>query len=368
MTSSPADDDGVRRSTRKRSPPKSLFKQADSLNVLTEALTKKRKAAPSSTKPKSKTSSTKSLTPPARVIDDDSDSTSYATALQNSESPAATTATRVSLPSPEEARLPPKIPEFTGTNQERLEACLKALTTSREFVHQFDEKDSSHFALKLKAVEKFLSAVVESRGRHGTKRSDPAALYVCGVPGIGKTSGVRFCCDKVVNGERKASVVHINSGHMKSAVSFRKEFGAALGIKTKNPKIETILGRIKDGNQHDNLLIVVVDEIDLLLSGSTGDIDVKATKGCEKVVKDMLDWANDPELCFVLIGISNSSGNAMYSRLQQLGEVRSKLCSHILPRICLSHHPCSSRTRLHSSHTTRVTFGKSLRQRLGPQS
>ena len=249
-----------------------------------------------------------------------SDSLSYVTARQTEASPVQ--GRRISLSPALRAEDQQNLPQFYGTDREKLNACLDALSPSQgSFSLHFDPSGSSVFSKNLKRIEKFLASTIDSKGKHGTNKNDPAAIYVCGAPGIGKTSGIKWCCDQLLRSDgnkSKAKVLFVNAGHMQtgnSEESFYKQLAPCVGLK-QSIKIDSIAKKLKS-----NLVVVVVDEIDLLLSDSATDVDEASATESEKLVKNLLDWANNPTRQFVLIGISNSSGNSKYARLQQLGKV-----------------------------------------------
>jgi hypothetical protein len=244
----------------------------------------------------------------------------------------------VSLSPATVASRPSPRPDFSGTDKERLTRCLETLRISQEVdAPEFDADGTSHLSVNLKRVENFLTAVIESDGEHGHISSSPdvssdcisppAALYVCGVPGIGKSLGIKWCCRKAVataaerseNHLLEARFIHINAAHLQGLPEFYREIATGLGLKSfKKESIQKKLSH--EGKKlKRTLLIVAMDEIDLLISDSPNDVE-KVT-GTEKVAQVMLSWAADPKVRFALIGISNSSGNAKYARLQQLGKV-----------------------------------------------
>jgi hypothetical protein len=120
------------------------------------------------------------------------------------------------------------IPTFDGTDHEKLCACLDALKTSHlvnfpTICFPSDEfAAKSQFAANILKVSNFVRAIVVSHRQRG---GDPgtstasAALYVCGAPGLGKSSGVRWCCETVkksspVNVETK--ICHVNAAYLTS--------------------------------------------------------------------------------------------------------------------------------------------------------
>jgi hypothetical protein len=236
------------------------------------------------------------------------------------------------------ASRPSPLPDFAGTDKERLTMCLDALRPSQVDAPVFDADGTSHFSVNLKRVENFLTAVIDSEGEHGHVSSSPiaisdcisppAALYVCGVPGTGKSLGIKWCCRKAVakaaehsdNYGLEAKFIHIKAAHLQGLPEFYKEIASGLGLKSfKKDTIQKMLSH-QGSKAKRILLIVALDEIDLFISDSPNDVG-KVTGRTEKVAQVMLSWAADPKVRFALIGISNSIGNAKYARLQQLGKV-----------------------------------------------
>jgi Cdc6-like AAA superfamily ATPase len=222
------------------------------------------------------------------------------------------------------------LPEIEGTAEEKLNACLDALSMTNQAESNCFYRSGTHFASNLKTIQRFLSASIESRGVQGGDEGEPAALYVCGVPGVGKTSGVKWCCTKAIEEAARNTdydgpipkVVHINAGHLSSASAPQGILLQALAraVGMSNPgsqKKHNILKRIKK-----EMLLVVVDEIDLLVSKSNQDVEGKLT-GTEEVIQTLLGFAEEISMPIALIGISNSSANDKYHRLNNIGKVRS---------------------------------------------
>jgi hypothetical protein len=70
------------------------------------------------------------------------------------------------------------------------------------------------------------------------------------------------------------------------------------------------------------MILVVVDEIDLLVSESSQMLEGRRP-GTEGVIQTLLGYAQDESMPIALIGISNSSANNKYHRLNEIGKVRS---------------------------------------------
>jgi hypothetical protein len=223
------------------------------------------------------------------------------------------------------------LPEIEGTAEEKLTASLDALKMTNQAENDYFYRSGTHFASNLKTILRFLCASIESKGGHGGKEGEPAALYVCGVPGIGKTSGVKWCCTKAIEATTNNSdyegptptVVHINAGHMSSASKpeaiLLEEMARALHMKVpEKQKKNNILKHIK-ANQ---MILVVVDEIDLLVSESSQMLEGRRP-GTEGFIQTLFAYVQDKTMPIALIGISNSAANNKYHRLNEIGKVRS---------------------------------------------
>lgn len=217
-------------------------------------------------------------------------------------------------------------PTFSGTDHEKLRACGNALNTANHAARPTIINDrSSKFASNIRAVSTFLDAVVGSNGQHGGEAGEPTALYVCGAPGLGKTSGVKWCCiNAVKSANHQASqtkVCNINAGFLAKQTSplqcVLSELGGCLGTKAAKPPTKAIKKMLKSSEDKPNktLIILVVDEIDALVSGRD-----TSTAG-EACLRTLLAWANDPVMQIALIGISNCMNDAKTDRILELGSV-----------------------------------------------
>jgi hypothetical protein len=65
-------------------------------------------------------------------------------------------------------------------------------------------------------------------------------------------------------------------------------------------------------------VILIIDEIDFIVSERLVDDRLVSS---EDFLQTVLKWANDDQMAFALIGISNSVANARGRRLHQLGQV-----------------------------------------------
>jgi hypothetical protein len=196
---------------------------------------------------------------------------------------------------------------------------------------------NSQFEDRLQRIYSFVMNSIKSSGQHGGTPNDPPAIYVCGVPGIGKTSGVHWCCEKAIeecngSGFGVSALCKINSGILMTAsdalTELFSEMGKALGIA--NPTRTLVERRLKQGKKgQGSVLILVVDEIDILLSdGNSG----RKSKRSEDLLHEIMRMANDVNYRLVLIGMANASGEGKYKRMQRGG----KVCAHLLTEF--EHH------------------------------
>lgn len=220
------------------------------------------------------------------------------------------------------------LPTFKGTDRERLVACIQALKGSYTVdISSFDPDRKSRFSYNLDRVQDFLGGVLQRFESGPADQVEPSssALYVCGVPGIGKTMGIKWCCENAIdNSDLDVNWVHINAGRLQNMPAILAEFATALGYKSSVKK-NTIRRKLQ---AKTTTLIAVVDEIDLLIPNHDG----KESKTV-KIVQELLDWANDGKTRFVLIGVSNSSANTKYTRLQELGKVSPCIIFQIHHRV-----------------------------------
>ena len=223
-------------------------------------------------------------------------------------------APRVSV-SPDFAAHPLSLPDFKGTALERLEACLEALNPSHQAERPTIGNDlHSNFAKNIGRVSEFTQSTLSSECLNGGQEGVSAALYVCGAPGIGKTSGVLWCCDQAISSlnaddgpKPRLSVVN---GLEQSWDAILDDLGSTLGFKNSCSE-KRIISALRKGKVP---VLMVVDEIDALVAIGSSKFEG---------LKKLLQWANDPEAHLALIGISNSMNDEKAHEIREAGEVRN---------------------------------------------
>jgi len=221
------------------------------------------------------------------------------------------------------------IADSKQTCKDKIQACLEALNLNHQEgsgIPTMDVSENSRIADNMKDLLSFLHASVQSEGRHSGSEGESTALYVGGGPGVGKTSAVKWCCKQVIapwnNSDNSLApeskspfFVHINVNHVLAGQSsgrsndpVRSELSQRLGVRlgTKS-QMRTYLNRTR------KTLILILDEVDALVRNPS----VRANQE----LANLMDSANDETVSMVLIGISNSVGDATYERLQNSGQV-----------------------------------------------
>lgn len=254
---------------------------------------------------------------------------SYSRATRESFAPATLPSTRTT---PE--------PEKVIFIKQKIDASLKALSPSFSGARPaFLGVENSKFAASLTEVYGTLREMIGLEENNIDTEHQPTSLYVCGGPGIGKTSSVLWSCENVINQwndasregddemgyEPKLCYLNASTGLSSggSTDSILKKFAKKIGKKVgfKNPGSNISLERIKSKLVRDgNLAVVVLDEIDSLLTGNSTDID-GPLKASERALSEIMKYANDEEFPMVVVGISNTTGTARYHRLAHVANV-----------------------------------------------
>lgn len=202
----------------------------------------------------------------------------------------------------------------------------------------------SNYRTNVTQVHRLLTQMVASRltgcieQGSSIMKGNPAAFYVCGPAGVGKTTAVTWCCKdvkKLLNGDWKKhgiapAVVDMNCTQFEAGnADFRNSFFEKVW-ETCDPtslkRDESSLWRsLKSANSRDKrrFLILVLDEIDQLVLQNTES--QQARNNGEKLLRDLNSWADDSDVRFVLVGISNAMNNVQYRRVNHFVKVRCSL-------------------------------------------
>lgn len=228
-------------------------------------------------------------------------------------------------------------PDLKKTVGQKLKACQNALGSSFNVLRSLsatDSKDPTLFQKNVDIIRTFLREAIDSDGAHGQEEGDPACLYVCGSPGVGKTSSIKWA---IKEAERYASeqqdldnllvpsFCFLNAADVGSPKNVTDMMANALSLSKKRTSLENVkkaLGPSQNGKGAPkcSCLIMVIDEIELLLSDKNSTSDKPMSSG-EAVLKMLGDWSAAHDFHFALVGISNSIGNEHAKRLQRFGLV-----------------------------------------------
>lgn len=188
-----------------------------------------------------------------------------------------------------------------------LDECLKRLSSCTSGERLAVLQDTS-FGRNLREIFNFIMETASGTG-------EASSLYISGTPGVGKTSGVRWCLEAASSDE---------------TFETRSCIVSASSLASKNDAKEAIISSIAEsidsGARTENGLrqqlkkgphfFLVIDEMDHMVSVNESDGERRV--GAENVLSTLVDWSQDPDLRFSLIGISNAIGNQSYQRLRQV--------------------------------------------------
>jgi hypothetical protein len=204
-------------------------------------------------------------------------------------------------------------PEKKKLIGEKLDSCKRALQGSSKNSRKLamvDDSKSSTFKTQVTEIQDFLKAAVESDGTGRGDASVNSILYICGSPGVGKTSTVEWCCAQA---DVNWCCVNVASGDHKAILV---DAGEILKMKVKKPTISSFTNFVK---KSEEVIVLVIDEIDSLVAARGVESSTKSHG--ENLLGDLFSLAADPEMPFVLIGISNAVDTVPARRLKFLGMV-----------------------------------------------
>lgn len=218
-------------------------------------------------------------------------------------------------------------PEKYSTVGERLRSCQRVLQVSHRCpISNVEAGQSNKFQAQVNAVEKFIMGTISSNGRHGGTANAKPILYICGSPGVGKTTAVNWCCDQAERAVRKGEVDGVNEiliGRLKTiltrdAKEILHDIAGVLGMGSKAMTMKNHKDLLKKVAKKKEMVILVIDEVDNMVSARGGEPE----SGSAKILQSLCELACDPTCKFSLVGISNAVDNAQAKALKKVGMVR----------------------------------------------
>jgi hypothetical protein len=211
----------------------------------------------------------------------------------------------------------------TKETEEKLRSCLEALKDDTQ-CSTYETSGKTHFSMNLRTVTTFLREVVQSNGAQGDAKGSPASLFVYGPPGIGKSTGILWCCDLVAHATdlpkeaNQPRFCHIYAADLvdnSDAENFiLSKIFTALGerksARTKDFSL-SIKRVLKDSNK---TLVIVFEKVESLLS--KGEFAV-----AEEFLKPLHKLAADESVPLALIEISNEKVNRRLSKVAKVRRV-----------------------------------------------
>lgn len=196
----------------------------------------------------------------------------------------------------------------------------------------FGDPDS-HFRKNAVKLLGLVDKLVRSRvlAKKDDLAGSPAALYLCGSPGIGKTTAVKWSCQKVLKESYFIDLgiqpvfVDVNCSQLgapgtdarKKVMGDIWEACDAGGKGCDDAKLKRMLTS-KKGRKRC-FVILVLDEIDNLVDPSSESTETR-TSG-EKLIKELYEWSSDPTCRCAVVGIGNAMNNTKYRRVEEFMKV-----------------------------------------------
>lgn len=235
--------------------------------------------------------------------------------------------------------------EDKRSDSEKLGQCLQKLGDEMECNGRYNGfalgGTESKLRKNISAISAILEEMIQSRvmdslsSTVNNMKSETAALYVCGVPGTGKSSGIQFCCNRILDRAKnnptfmqgvEPIVVEINAAHLaacKTGDSLKSKVvndiwekcDSSMSKRTENALFKR-LSSTRAGKK-PGFVILVLDEVDQLMKEN----ETKATNAAEKLLEQLNKWASDPTCRFALICIGNSMNNSKQRRLEEFVKV-----------------------------------------------
>jgi ATPase family associated with various cellular activities (AAA) len=231
----------------------------------------------------------------------------------------------------------------------KLDSCLGHL--ERSTIEATDGKGivlgchGYHFRDNTTMVEAGLEIAVRSRINVNGDRTNqhpyafskrPAAFFICGAPGIGKTTSVNYCCQQVLNNDYiwngscvTPEVVYINCAQLAAGGEVTnfvmdKIWTACDAYPSISDYNEKKMRKILTSTQQSDpkrFVILVLDEIDQLVHPTTTS-ERPQNKG-EQLIAKLGTWSSDSDFRFAVIGIGNTMNGPKYRRIQMFLKVSS---------------------------------------------
>jgi len=145
----------------------------------------------------------------------------------------------------------------------------------------------------------FLRGCLDLEEKHF--RGESSLLYMCGGPGTGKTSMVKYCIEVLETDDLNTDFKHAfvkATDIVTSPSDLIHTISVIIGKKTTIKKIEQVEKRLTSGFKNGPIFLFI-DELDFLLQKVPSN---------DSVVANVLRWACDPNNRLVVVGISNSVG------------------------------------------------------------
>ena len=156
----------------------------------------------------------------------------------------------------------------------------------------------------------------------GMAGQSPGFMYICGGPGTGKTTAVTASSQHLAkwakdSGFAKPCYCHINmASHAAMSIdAIKKEMFKSMAKKLeieKNSSPTVFLNQFRKKG-----MILVVDEIDMLFKNQGGS--------AEEWFSTLIEWCEDKELPFSMIGISNSVNDINATTIRELSNTPHEL-------------------------------------------
>jgi len=240
--------------------------------------------------------------------------------------------------------------EEASNDASKLQQCLTKLESTSPSSDTWLGSPNNHFQENALKVRSHLDEMVRSRAP-GTFGNTKNSLYICGTPGIGKTTAVNWCSEyliatnKVENilGDTSIDLVAVNincSQFSSGGESMKKSFYEKVWSesngdrrrKSKGDSEKAVADSLKTKNPRavKKFIILVLDEIDQLVD-DTSDAQNPKTAG-EKLLCHLSNWATDGKMRFAMIGIGNAMNNNKYRRVNKFASV--SICVATDGRFC----------------------------------